>query len=204
MLLKQYCQNKTIDFIEAFLEHSLWWHYCIHLPEYQHPLLGQLVVLSLDSLQLLPLGILLSQFQFPLHLPYPIIPVHVLWPPPCAPIPISQSPPSEFSHPNFSPCHLNHQPLFSPICAATSALPYPCSWFTLFFPIKIYSQTLFPPASRFFTSVSPLWISFSPPQINLLRKIPAMDGQMTQKIEEREPLSFSSGPGTTEAIPNWQ
>lgn len=72
MLFKHYCQNKTVNFIQDFPEHSLVQDYWINLPEYQHPLLVQLLVIpiSLDSLSLLPVGILLSQFQFPIQLLY--------------------------------------------------------------------------------------------------------------------------------------
>lgn len=114
MLFIHYGQNKTTTFIQNVLDHSLSWHYCIHLPEYQHPLLDRpaVILISLDTLQLLAIGTLLSQFQFLPHLPHPFILICLLQPPPCPPIPISQSS-SQFSSHNFSLCLLNHQTLFS-------------------------------------------------------------------------------------------
>lgn len=184
MLFKHYCQKKTTNFIQTFLEHPLLWHYCIHLPEDQHPLLGWLIAIltSLDSLQLLPLGIFLSQFQFPLHFPYSVILICVLWPPPCPPIPISQSPSSQFSSPNFSPCLLNHQPLLSPVCTATSPLPHPCSWFAISFLLRYIPKLFFLPPQGF-SSVSVFSGSHSLLSNQLVEKNPSY--RLADNTEDR-------------------
>lgn len=203
MLFKHYCQKKTTNFIQTFLEHPLLWHYCIHLPEDQHPLLGWLIVIltSLDSLQLLPLGIFLSQFQFPLHFPYSGISYlctltstmssnpHLTIPFLTVPIFLLVS----WTTNRYSP--LFAQP---PHLYLTPAADLPFLFFWDIFPnsfscrLKVFNQ-----------SQSSLDLILSS-QINLLRKIPVTDWQITQKIEERQSLSFSTGLGTTEVLSNWK
>ena len=203
ILFKHYCLNKTINLIQAFLEQSLLWHYCIHLAKYQHPQLRQfaVILISLDSAQLPPLGILLSQFQFPLHLPYWIILIHVLRPPLCSPVP----PYNPLLHSSavatficWTTNHYSHLLAHLPQLYLTPAADLPFVFYWDIFPnafssrLKVFNQ-----------SQSSLDLILSP-QINLLRKTPAMDWLVTQKAEERKSLSFSSGPSTTAPVPNWK
>lgn len=129
--------------------------------------------------------------------------IDVLWPALCPPIPILRSPALQFSSPNFSSCLLNHQPLSHLFAQLPLALPYPYSWFTLSFLFSYMPKLFFLSLHVFHQSHSSVDLILSS-QINPLRKITAIDWQMTQKIQEEQFLSFSSGPGMTEAAPNWK